>query len=169
MNNNDILRRLRFIFSFNDATLLKHFKEGGLEVIREEMLHWLKKEEHEEFVPLYDVHLAAFLNGWIAAMRGKKEGEEVKPEKSLNNNAIFRKIRIALNLKDDEILEILNLANFRFSKSELAALFRKPDHEKFRVCKDQVLRNFLTGLQMKHHPVEEGREEEGRERRREGR
>lgn len=99
-------------------------------------------------MPLYDIDLSAFLNGFIIHNRGQQGDETPKPEKSLNNNLIFRKLKIALNLRDEDILSILLLADFRFSKSELAALFRNPTHEKFRVCKDQILRNFLMGLQI---------------------
>ena len=113
---------------------------------------WLKKEEDEGFQAIYDKDLAAFLNGFIILKRGKREGELPNPEKSLNNNTIFRKLKIALSLKDEDILEILKLADFKFSKHELSALFRKPEQEQYRVCKDQVLRNFLTGLQVKFHP-----------------
>ena len=52
-------------------------------------------------------------------------------------------------MKDDDVLETLKLANFRLSKHELSAFFRKPDHKHYRECKDQVLRNFLQGLQVK--------------------
>ncbi len=60
--------------------------------------------------------------------RGKQDGPQPKPEKHLTNNAIFRKMKIALNLKSEEILTILAQANFRISKHELSAFFRKPDH-----------------------------------------
>ncbi|MBI3238304.1 MAG: DUF1456 family protein, partial [Flavobacteriia bacterium] len=73
-------------------------------------------------------------------------------EKQLNNNIIFRKLKIALALQDDDIIEILQSVDFRFGKHELSALFRKPDHDKFRPCKDQVLRNFIYGLQEKFRP-----------------
>ncbi|WP_394348520.1 YehS family protein [Litoribacter populi] len=100
-------------------------------------------------MPLYDKDLSAFLNGLIIDKRGKKDGEQPKPEKNLNNNQVFRKLKIALELKDEHILEILMLADFRFSKHELSALFRKPTQSQYRDCKDQVLRNFLRGLQVK--------------------
>ncbi len=148
MNNNDILRRLRYTFRISDTAMTEHFLKGGTEVNLEQITNWLKKDEEAGFIPLYDVQLSAFLNGFIIKNRGEKGSEVPKPEKSLNNNLIFRKLRIALNLKDEDILEILLLADFRFSKSELAALFRNPEHEKFRVCKDQILRNFLMGLQI---------------------
>ena len=72
------------------------------------------------------------------------------PENRLTNNLIFRKLRIALNLKDDDILEIMGLAGFRLSKHELSAFFRKPGHKNYRVCKQQILRNFLQGMQIKY-------------------
>ena len=64
----------------------------------------------------------------------------------LTNNDILKKIRVALSLKDDEILEILKLSDFEMSKSELSALFRREDHIHYRECGDQVLRKFLNGL-----------------------
>lgn len=149
MNNNDILRRLRYTYRLKDEQVLQLMKWGGLEANIHQLEQWLKKEEEQGYVALYDINLSAFLNGFIIHLRGAKDGEPPKPEKSLNNNLILRKLKIALNLKDDDILEILLLADFRFSKSELAALFRNPSHEKFRVCKDQLLRNFLMGLQIK--------------------
>lgn len=152
MNNNDILRRLRYAFHMNDAMMLNVFADGGAMIEKDQLGIWLKKEEDEGFQPIYDKDLAAFLNGFIVLKRGKKEGEVPNPEKSLNNNTIFRKLKIALNLKDEDILAILALADFKFSKHELSALFRKPEQEQYRVCKDQVLRNFLTGLQLKFHP-----------------
>lgn len=153
MQNNDILRRLRFAFSLNDTKMMETFALGTLEVNREILSNWLKKDDDPDFLPLYDVELAAFLNGFIIKNRGKKEEETPKPEKSLNNNVILRKLKIALNLKDDDILEILHLADFKFSRHELSALFRKPNQDQYRVCKDQILRNFLMGLQIKFRPT----------------
>jgi len=64
----------------------------------------------------------------------------------LTNNDILKKLRVALELKDDDIVHILKLAEFEVTKSELAALFRKPDHPNYKECGDQLLRNFLNGL-----------------------
>lgn len=150
MQNNDILRRLRYTFQLSDTNVIELFAAGGLEADREAISNWLKKDDDPDFVSLYDIDLAAFLNGFITQKRGKKDGDNSKPEKSLNNNIILRKLKIALNLKDEDILDLLNLADFKFSRHELSALFRKPEQEQFRACKDQVLRNFLMGLQLKH-------------------
>ena len=61
-----------------------------------------------------------------------------------------RKLKIALNMKDDDVMEMMELAQFRMSKHELSAFFRKPGHKHYRQCKDQMLRNFLKGLQLKY-------------------
>jgi len=64
----------------------------------------------------------------------------------MSNNDILKKLRVALELRDDDIIHILKLVNFEVSKSELTAIFRKEDHENFKPCGDQLLRNFLNGL-----------------------
>ena len=64
----------------------------------------------------------------------------------MNNNDIFKKLRVALQFRDDQIVEILELVDFRMSKGELGNIFRNEDHPNFMECGDQVLRNFLNGL-----------------------
>jgi uncharacterized protein YehS (DUF1456 family) len=150
MNNNSILRRLRFTFDFNDNKMIELFQLSGKTVTRAEVSDWLKKEEDEEFKNLNDQQLAYFLNGFIILNRGKKEGEMPIAEKKLNNNIIFRKLKIALNYRDEDILNVYELMNFQISKHELSAFFRKPDHQHYRLCKDQFIRNFLQGLQIKY-------------------
>lgn len=147
MTNNDILRRLRFIFDFNDDTMMELFADAGCPATREQISDWLKKDDDPDYKACSDYQLACFLNGLINKKRGKREGAQPEAEKKLNNNIIFRKLKIALNMKDDDVLEVLSQADFRLSKHELSAFFRKPGHKHYRECKDQVLRNFLKGLQ----------------------
>jgi len=150
MTNNDILRRIRYAFDFSDSKMMGLFGAADLEVTREQVSAWLKKDDDPALVELSSLELATFLNGLINKKRGKRDGPQPEPEKRLNNNIIFKKLRIALNLKDEDILEILALAGLRIGKPELNAFFRNSDHKNFRVCKDQVLRNFLTGAALKH-------------------
>ncbi len=150
MNNNDIIRRLRYTFDFDDDTMIKIFGLADYETNREEISAWLKKEDDPDQKKLHDLKLATFLNGLINLKRGKREGEQPKPEKRLNNNLIMRKLKIALSLKDEDIIEILDIQDFRISKHEVSALFRKPSQRQFRECKDQFLRNFIYGLQKKY-------------------
>ena len=149
MTNNDILRRLRYTFDINDDRMILLFAQGGKIVTRAEISSWMKKDDDEDYKALTDFDFSTFLNGFIIEKRGKKDGADPVPEKHLNNNIIFRKLKIALNYTDDIILEIFDRAELRISKGELSALFRHPDHKHFRPCKDQFLRNFLMGLQLK--------------------
>ena len=65
---------------------------------------------------------------------------------ALSNNDIFKKLRVALKLRDDEIVKILELVDFKTTKSEIGSLYRNPKHPKYMECGDQFLRNFLNGL-----------------------
>jgi uncharacterized protein YehS (DUF1456 family) len=155
MSNNDILRILRFTFHYHDHKMAEIFNLGGKAVFSEAVSLWLKKDDEPKFVKLYDKDLAAFLNGLIILNRGKKDDQIPVAEKSLNNNDILRKLRIALNYKDEDMLEIFALRGFRLSKHELSAFFRNPTQSQYRECKDQVMRNFLMGLQQKLRPTTE--------------
>lgn len=152
MTNNDILRRVRYTFDLKDNVMTEIFSLVDFKVTDEQVTSWLKKEDDESFAELSDKELAIFLNGFINFKRGKREGEQPKPEEKLSNNIVFQKLRIALNLKAEDILEILQLVDFRLSKHELSAFFRKPENKHYRECKDQVLRNFLLGLQHQLRP-----------------
>lgn len=150
MINNDILRRLRYIFDFSDAKMIAVFGLGGQRVTREQVSDWLKKEDDPAYKVCSDTLLATFLNGLIIDKRGKKDGPQAEPEKRLSNNIIFMKLKIALNLQAEDILEILGRVDMQISKHELSALFRKPGHKHYRECKDQILRNFLKGVQLNY-------------------
>lgn len=150
MNNNDIFRRLRFILNFNDQQMVDTFAQAESLVSTTQVAQWLKREEDNEFANLADHNFALFLNGLINLKRGKRDGEQKPAEKQLNNNLIFTKLKIAFNLKAEGIIELLKSANFTMGKSELSAFSRKPDHKHYRECKDQVLRNFLKGLEIHH-------------------
>ena len=156
LTNNDILRRVRYTFDLKDNEMVEIFSLAEFNATEEQVAAWLKKEEDETFIKLSDTELAIFLNGFINLKRGKREGEQPKPEDALNNNMVFQKLRIALNLKAEEILEILQLVDFRLSKHELSAFFRKPDNKHYRECKDQILRNFLLGVQRQLRPNDNG-------------
>src|SRR5690606_8110749 len=143
-----ILRSIRYTFDFSDATMMEIFALGGLSASRSEISDWLKKEENPEFTAMKDLSLAIFLNGLITYKRGEKEGEQTIAEARLNNNIVFRKLKIALNLRDEDILKILDKVDKHISKHELSAFFRKPGQRQYRPCLDQVLRNFLQGLQL---------------------
>lgn len=152
MNNNDILRRLRYTFDLKDSNMVDIFAAAEHPVTQEQVVNWLRKEDDAAYCAAVDTELAIFLNGLINTRRGRREGEQPKPETRLSNNMIFMKLKIALNMTSDDILQILQDVEFCLSKHELSAFFRKPGNKHYRECKDQVLRNFLMGLQRKFRP-----------------
>ncbi len=150
ITNNDVLRRLRYAFDYDDSTMIAIFGKADCVVSRKAVSAWLKKDKDPEQEPCSDSQLATFLNGLIIKLRGKKEGPQPQPENLLTNNIILRKLKIALNLQAEDMLVILKLSGLVLSKHELSAFFRRSGTAHFRQCKDQALRNFLNGLRLKY-------------------
>ncbi len=150
MTNNYFLRRLRYTFDFNDTKMLELWALADKEVSREQVSAWLKKDDDPACVNCSDRMLAIFLNGLINDLRGKKPGPQMEPESRLTNNIILRKLKIALDLRDDDICDIINSAGEVIGKSELNAFFRKVGHKNYRELQDQMMRKFMQGLQAKH-------------------
>ena len=150
MTNNDVLRRIRYTFNLRDEKMVAIFAHANCKVSEEQVQNWLKKDDDASMVAIEDVELASFLNGFIIEKRGKREGEQPKPEKTLTKNIMLMKLKIALQLQNDDIVDLLASTGFTLGKSELTAFFRKPDHKNYRHCKSQFLRNFLQALQDKH-------------------
>lgn len=135
------------MFDYSDAQMLSIFKLGGYESNKIDLMTWMAREDEPNFVLCEDEKLSRFLNGLIIQNRGAKDDEIPEPEFVLSNNMVLRKLKIALNLQADDLLEILKLKDFALSKHELSALFRRPDHKNYRECLDQLLRNFLDGME----------------------
>jgi uncharacterized protein YehS (DUF1456 family) len=165
MDNNDILIRLRYALEIKNKEMAEIFKFGGVEVTVPEVIQILTKsdDEYEEYEEdnrlkcnnnLFD----SFLNGLIIFKRGRQEqkpGEPTTPEpvapKSANvNNLLLKKVKIALALTTEDMLEIFELAGIRVSKGELSALLRKEGHKNYKECGDKFARNFLKGLAIKY-------------------
>lgn len=149
MITNDILRRVRYALQLNDTKMLTIFSSVD-NPIDEKYLHSIMAKEGEEnYVFCRDSLLSLFLDGLIYEKRGRKEWAMPTPlpaKEILSNNAILRKLRIALNFKEEDMLSALNSGEFTVSKSELSALFRRANHRNYQECGDQLLRNFLKGI-----------------------
>ena len=152
MTNNDILRRLRYILNIKDTKIIKILALVNYQVPLPRVVSWLKKDDDEDFTLCSDKDLLAFLDGLIIDKRGKREKTPgPKPTASdikVTNNLIFLKLKIAFNLKSDDVLDMMELAQYNISSSELSAFFRKKTHRHYRVCKDQILRKFMKGMQL---------------------
>ncbi|NTU41722.1 MAG: DUF1456 family protein [Nitrospirales bacterium] len=149
MTNNDILRRLRYALDLNDSVMVEIFRLTGFDIDQTQLTDLLKREEEEGFVACSRDSLRHFLDGLIIYKRGRKETGPEQPKKqdhSLSNNMILKKIRIALELYEEDMITILELGGMDVSSAELTALFRKKGHKNYKECGDQLLRNFLKGL-----------------------
>ena len=152
MNNNYIFRRLQNIFNLDNKMIIEIFNFTNLKVDNEQITNWLKNVDDPGYLKFGDHQLAPFLNGLIDYKRGKKEDSVPKTTRRLNNNIIFTKLKIAFNLKADDILEIMSLADYPIRKLELSAFFRNPENKHYRECKDEVLEGFFSGLESKYCP-----------------
>jgi uncharacterized protein YehS (DUF1456 family) len=159
MINNDVLRRVRYALNLNDATMIDIFALSDFTITREELLKFLKKDNEEDFASLNNLKLSLFLDGLITYKRGKKDDVIVqKSAVELDNNGILRKLRIALEFKEEDMLNTLKLTGFELSKPELSSFFRHEAHKHHRKCGDQVLRNFLHGLALRFRHADDSLE-----------
>jgi len=151
--NNDVLRSIRYALDLGDARVVEIIKLAGRDIAQSDLANFLKKEDEEGFVECDDEVMLSFLDGLIIHQRGKMEArpdQDKKPESRLTNNIILKKLRVAFELKEEDMHKVLELAGFSVSKPELSALFRTKGHKNYRACGDQLLRNFLKGLTIRH-------------------
>ncbi|WP_082235435.1 DUF1456 family protein [Halobacillus massiliensis] len=164
MDNNDILIRLRYALDIKDQDMVEIFKLGGVDFTKEEVSKVLTRSDDEEAIE-NDAHikctnstLESFLNGLITFKRGPQEtkpGQPNKPDRSIKNyssvnNVMLKKVKIALQLTSEEIIDILDAADVKITKGELSALLRKEGHKNYKEFGDQYARNFLKGLAIKY-------------------
>ena len=147
MLNNDTLRSIRYMLDLGEVHVVEMLKLSGFEATRASVDPWLLKEDEPGFVEMPDLAMAHFLDGLILQRRGRDESQPARPvESRINNNVVLKKLRVAFELKEDDILSIMGEAGFKVTRGEINALFRQPKHSNFRLCGDQFLRNFLKGL-----------------------
>ena len=170
MNNNDILIRIRYALNLKDGQMVKIFKLGGVEVTEEEVKKMLTKVKEEfgfqdadsnETLPCNNKMLDAFLNGLITFKRGPQEKKSGQPENPVSitrrnniNNIVLKKLKIALSLTSEEVIDILGLAGVKISKGELSAVLRKEGHKNYKECGDRYLRNFLKVLAIQYRTTQ---------------
>ena len=160
MNNNDILIRLRYALDIKNTEMVEIFKLGGITLSKDEVLAMLKKsndstdEVNDDQLTCTNYQLDSFLNGLIILKRGKQEPKPGQPEKPTVaitnyenvNNILLKKLKIALTLTSEDILDILEDADVFITKGELSAVLRKEGHKNYKECGDRYTRNFLKGL-----------------------
>ncbi|MGY3038611.1 uncharacterized protein YehS (DUF1456 family) [Rhodanobacter sp. TND4EL1] len=152
MINNDVLRSIRYMLDLSDGKVVElvHLADANEPVTKDDVQAFLKKDGEPGYAECSNQTLALFLDGLVFQRRGKDESRAPRPpEKRVTNNVVLKKLRVAFELKDVDMHEVLAAAGLPISKPELSALFRQPGHKNFKLCGDQLLRNFLKGLTMR--------------------
>ncbi|MGJ7919101.1 DUF1456 family protein [Neobacillus sp. LXY-4] len=160
MENNDILVRLRYALDIKNTDMVEIFKLGGINVTKEEVLKMLTKsneddDENEDIIKLNNVKLESFLNGFITFKRGKQDPKPGQPDRpplsnESINNVLLKKLKIALSLNSEDMIDILKTAGVTVTKGEISAILRKEGHKNYKECGDRYARNFLKGLTLKY-------------------
>lgn len=147
MTHNDVLRSLRYLLNVRDSKLAEIFRLGKLEIDANEVGALLKVEDDPGYKECSHEAMAHFLNGLVLYKRGVDPNRPPQPiETPVTNNVVLKKLRVAFQLKDDDIIALLAKTGLRVSKAELGAFCRRPDHRNYRECKDQFLRNLFKGM-----------------------
>lgn len=150
MLNNDVLRSLRYLLGVGDAQMAEIIRLSGGTATAAEVGAVLKKDDEAGFAECGDELLAHFLDGLVTFKRGKDDSRPAQPfELPVSNNMVLKKLRVAFELKEDDMHAIMQSVDCPVSKPEMSALFRKAGHSNYRTCGDQFLRNFLKGLTLR--------------------
>ena len=150
MTNNDILRRVRHTLDISDTKVAEIIELTGEDTSRSQVSRWLKRDDEEGYQAISDKTLCRFMDGFIIEKRGvRPDGTVPEPVDVLSNNEILKKLRIALEMRDEEMTVTFEKADFVVTKAELGSFFRKEGHRHYRPCPEQVLRKFIQGLGMK--------------------
>ena len=155
MDNNQLLRTVRDTLAATNDDMVELFLLSGSTATAAELGGLLIDEDGAGFSPCSDLQLRHFLEGLILSERGPREGAafqnevqiEVKIEAgALSNNQILKKLRVAFNLQELDMLAIFEEGGVSLSSAEFGALFRKEGNKHFRSCSDELLQGFLRGL-----------------------
>jgi uncharacterized protein YehS (DUF1456 family) len=152
MTNNDIIRRIRYALDLHDTKIVELCRLGGHDLEKSSVADILKKEEEEGYTACSDQVMTSFLDGLIIDRRGCKADQPAQAAVAspITNNIILKKLRIALELQEEDLLTILKLANATgITKAKMSALFRKEGHKNYKECGNQFLRSFLKGLTLR--------------------
>jgi uncharacterized protein YehS (DUF1456 family) len=150
MLNNDVLRSLRYMLDISDQAVVEILALSGHSASLAQVRGCLAKDDEEDYIPCPDDLLGHFLDGLVIHLRGRDDSHPPRPlELPLTNNTVLKKLRVAFELKEQDLLDILASVDLTVSKSELSALFRKVGQSNYRPCGDQLLRNFLKGLTLR--------------------
>ena len=152
MVNNDVMRSIRYILNVGSQQILEIVALSGLKLNLNQVSDFLLDETAPSYLPCDDLVMAHFLDGLIYFKRGKDVSRPPLPfEFPISNNLVLKKLKVAFQLKEEDMHDILNQADYPLGRAEMSAFLRKRNHENYRECGDQVLRYFLKGLAAREH------------------
>lgn len=155
MDNNDLMRRIRYAVRLDDADTARLLALGGVGATADDAAAWRAREDEPGYRACPDAVLPALLDGLILERRGPPPPgraaalESGEPLRWPDNNRVLKQLRVALELPAEEIRSLVAAGGGQLGKGELGALFRKPGTRNYRPCGDQVLRRFLAGLALR--------------------
>jgi len=145
MTNNFVLISIMNAINLDKVSVLKAYKLVDKKVTQDDVEDILREEKDEKFILLSDEGFELFLNGLIAFKRGPSDKKAKKQKINFSNNIILKKLKIALDLKDEDIIEIFSNDGLEITKSQLTAYFRRDGHINYRKCSDSLLKRFING------------------------
>lgn len=149
MAKNALLRSISNALKLDEAALVNIFRNAGREVAPSTIAAFQKSEKEDGYIPCSDPILGFFLDGLIIHLRGRQEGQAASveaPVALLTHNAVLKKLRIALDLKEEGLIEVLKRGGIAISKNDLTGYFRKPGHKHYKECSEQFLMGFIKGV-----------------------
>ncbi len=146
MTNNYILSSIMNSLKLDKIDILKAYKLVDKKITQDDVDDILREPSDEKFILLSDEGFELFLNGFIAYKRGPSDKKTKKQKIYFSNNIILKKLKIALDLKDEDIIEIFKNDGLEITKSQLTAYFRRDGHINYRKCSDSLLKRFINGL-----------------------
>jgi len=157
VENNDLMRRVRYALQLDDEEAARLVTRGGLSATESDAAAWRAREEEPAHAPCPDAALIALLEAFVLERRGPPpEPTPPRAERSsatsspitarLTNNHVLKQLRIALELRASDVQALVGAGGGTLGTGEIGALFRKPGTRNYRSCGDQVLRQFLAAL-----------------------
>jgi uncharacterized protein YehS (DUF1456 family) len=128
--------------------ILKAYRLVDKKITQDDVDDILREPSDEKFILLSDEGFELFLNGFITYKRGPSKKKAGKKQKIyFSNNVILKKLKIALDLKDEDIIEIFANDGLEITKSQLSAYYRRDGHVNYRKCSDSLLKRFIKGCE----------------------
>ncbi len=146
MTNNYKLSTIMSALKLDKVDILKSYKLVDKKITQDDVDDILREPSDEKFILLDSKGFELFLNGFIIYKRGPSDKKVKKQKIYFSNNIILKKLKIALDLKDEDIVAIFKNDGLEITKSQLTAYFRRDGHINYRKCSDSLLKRFINGL-----------------------